>query len=160
MKINKGIVIAGMALVSMAACKQEMIAPSETDITAKVTEMVDARKAEMQAMCNQSLMTEANAAADRILVADANKPARTVAAPAPAPAPRRAAAPKATPKPKATPAPAPEPKKQTVGNGKPKMGGSASGTVGNGKPKMGGSSNAAEGAEKTIGSGKPKMGGK
>ncbi len=49
-----------------------------------------------------------------------------------------------------------EPKKETVGDGKPKMGQTgSSGTIGDGKPKMGQTG----GSGNTIGSGKPKMGG-
>lgn len=45
-------------------------------------------------------------------------------------------------------------KPETIGNGKPKMGGSQDpNTIGNGKPKMGGSQE-----PNTIGNGKPKMG--
>ncbi|MDB5284196.1 MAG: hypothetical protein JWO06_3271 [Bacteroidota bacterium] len=60
------------------------------------------------------------------------------------------------PKPKPTPKKE-EPKPQTVGNGKPKMGGENGdpNTIGNGKPKMGGST----GSTGTVGNGKPKMGG-
>lgn len=46
-----------------------------------------------------------------------------------------------------------EEKKETVGNGKPKMGNNDPNTIGNGKPKMG-NNNSNE-----VGNGKPKMGG-
>lgn len=47
-----------------------------------------------------------------------------------------------------------EEKKETIGNGKPKMGNSDPNTIGNGKPKMGNNSS------DEVGNGKPKMGNK
>jgi len=162
MKINKSILIVGAAVIGLASCEPEMTQPTEEQIDAKVQELVSQRRSELQAQCDADLLAAANMEADKIIMASANQPA--AAAPAPAPAPRAAAAPRrATPKAKprvTTPAKQPVIEKKqepaTVGNGKPKMGGSKDNkTIGSGKPKMGSGNSGSEG---TVGSGKPKMG--
>lgn len=149
MKFNKNILLVGAAIVSLAACKQEAKAPTEAEIDKLVNEKVEKAKQDMQTSCDEMIMAMANAKADSILGVALNKPAtRTVVA-----KPKKVTPTKKTPVVK-------EKEPETVGNGKPKMGGSkAAGTVGNGKPKMGAASESGS-TKKTIGGGKPKMGGK
>lgn len=148
MKKNKHILIIGVALISLAACQNEAKQPTDAEIDALVEQKVAEVKNNLQQECDNSIMTMAAAKADSILVAEANKPARVITAPAPKPTTTK----------KAT-QPTPEPKKETIGNGKPKMGGGNANTVGDGKPKMGGNTDNTQSGT-TIGGGKPKMGDK
>ncbi|HMX83251.1 MAG TPA: hypothetical protein PKN57_04285 [Saprospiraceae bacterium] len=118
-----------------------------------VKEQTDAFKAQKDTECRENAMNLAKPKADSIIAATA-----AAAAKAAAKTPGKVSKPAAK-KPAAKPA---APKKETVGQGKPKLGGqSSSTTVGQGKPKLGGEQPAAKGAEgSTIGQGKPKLGGK
>ncbi len=108
----------------------------QEQVTAKVTELTDAATA----ACDAAVLTEAQAEVTRLAEEAAKTPGKKPVV-------------KAKPKPVVKKE---EPKKpETVGNGKPKIGGDKDpNTVGDGKPKMGGDQK-----PNTVGSGKPKMGG-
>ncbi len=187
MKYTKFLIIPLIA-ASISSCNNGVdLAAQEADINAKVEAKVAATASQLKADCDARVTLAAQMKADSITAAkSAKKAPPVVAVPvapkvAPAPAPVAKPAPAPVKKPvavkKPTPAPKPAP---TVGNGKPKMGGSGTvkvvtndgktkvvEAVGNGKPKMGGSGTVKvvteEGKTKVVeavGNGKPKMGGK
>ncbi len=78
MKYTKHILFAGLAAVTFASCNQEAAAPSEADIATKVSEKVEAAKAQLKADCDKNVMDEALRVADSVMVKAANKPARTI----------------------------------------------------------------------------------
>ncbi|MBP6456891.1 MAG: hypothetical protein KA275_09215 [Chitinophagaceae bacterium] len=88
MKYTKHILFAGLAAVTFASCNQEAAAPSEADIATKVSEKVEAAKAQLKADCDKNVMDEAIRLADSVMVKAANKPARTVTKVVNAPAPK------------------------------------------------------------------------
>lgn len=158
MKFNKNILIAGAAIVSMAACQPEMTQPTDAEIDAVVATKVTEMKSSLEAECNKSILAMATAKADSIMVAAANKPQviqQVIAAPAPAPAPKRAPAPK-----KKTVA-KPVEKAPVKTNAKAdKMSGKKQNTTQTKKDKMGGKSISAEKIKEATDKKKSKMGGK
>lgn len=119
-----------------------------------VKEQVDAFKAQKDADCRANALNLAKPKADSIIAANAAAAAKA-ATKTPAKVSKPVAKKPVTTKPAAK-------KPETVGSGKPKLGGESSGnTVGQGKPKLGGEQPAAKGGESnTVGQGKPKLGGK
>lgn len=132
MKFNKNILIAGAAIVSMAACQSELKQPTDAEIDALVETKVTEVKNSLQQECDNSIMAMATAKADSTMVAAANKPARVIQAPAPAPkpAPKKAPVRKkvVTKKKEVTPPPPPPPPNQGKKNN---AGGTNQGKKGN-----------------------------
>ena len=125
--------------VVMTACNNaEEVKKQTEEQNTKIQSMVDAKLGDLQTQvdqeCTALVDSLAQAKYDEWYAAEGKKKGVK-------PAPK--------PKPKAE-----EPKKETVGEGKTKMGGSEDPTkVGEGKPKMGGSED-----PNKVGQGKPKMG--
>ena len=135
------IFVAGAALALSSCNNAEEVKKQTEEQDAKITALVDEKLAGLQTQvdeeCAALVADSATAAYETWYAAEGKK--------------------KGAPKPAAKPKPAApvEPKKETVGDGKPKIGGDGNpNTVGDGKPKMGG-----DGKTNTVGSGKPKMGG-
>jgi len=149
MKKQSILLITG-GILALASCNPDT-SGNEEAMQAKVDSIVNARveqiRMELEAKNDEYIMEMAIYRADSIMAAMSGK--KTVAKkPAKAPAAGTVSG---------TVEVADKPvEKETVGNGKPKMGGSSDpNTVGSGKPKMGGNTNSDE-----VGSGKPKMGNK
>ena len=125
-------------------------------ITQMVNEKVEAFKAEKDAECKAKAMEAAKPVADSIMAAEAAAAAAAVKST------KGAAKKVVTKKPAAKPV---VKKPETIGSGKPKLGGNTSSTtVGQGKPKLGETTppgkDGKEADKSTIGQGKPKLGGK
>ncbi|MBS1643782.1 MAG: hypothetical protein JST36_01980 [Bacteroidetes bacterium] len=143
------ILFAAGALVSLSACSDNSNnTPTQAQIDSAANAAAAAREAQMKAT-NDSLI---NAMA--VMKADSAAKADSLAKVAAFEAGKAAANAKHAKSTK-TKTKVVAKKPETVGNGKPKMGGhSDANTVGNGKPKMGGAQN-----PNTVGNGKPRMGG-
>jgi len=138
------IFVAGVALALSSCNNAEEVKKQTEEQEAKIQSLVDEKLAGLQAQVDEECaakVEEAAAAAYETWYATEGK--------------KKGATKPAPPKPKPTTPVKEEPKKETIGDGKPKIGGDGNAnTVGDGKPKMGG-----DGSSNTVGSGKPKMGG-
>lgn len=86
MKMNKSILVAAIAVLGLAACENKTTEPTQADIDKEVAVKVMAISSQLQADCDERLMTEANRLADSLfLVKGKAKPAP---APAKAPTPK------------------------------------------------------------------------
>jgi hypothetical protein len=134
------------AAVAFASCTPPAANPAaqQAHIDSIVNEFLDAKKVELQKVCNDNIMAAANDSA-KVIIEKAKKGVKVVVHHAP---------------PKAVVKHVEPTKPATVGNGKPSMTGNNtnSGTVGNGKPSM--TTNPAKDPKAgttTVGAGKPKM---
>ncbi len=148
MKTLKYLLVPALTGLLFVACNNEPKGPTQAELDTQVEAKVKSATDQLKADCDSRIMQAAQTQADSLLAKAAK------AAPKPAPAKTKTTTKTTT---KVEPVKAPP----TIGNGKPKMGGSKDpGQVGNGKPKMDPNKDAKGKVDDTkIGNGKPKMGG-
>ena len=142
MNISAGTTLA--VAIALASCNNAAEVKKQVDEqNAKIQSLVDEKLNALQQQVDTECAAKVDSAATAAFTAWQEEQAAAAKGKKPAPKPK--------PKPV-------EPKKETIGNGKTKMGENTNpNEVGSGKPKMGEQNTGATG--NTIGKGKPKMGG-
>ena len=145
MKTLKYLLVPALTGILFAACNTEPKGPTQAELDMQVDAKVQTATDQLKADCDMRIMQAAQLQADSILA----KSTTTAGKPT---APKTRTTTTTTTTKTTVPPP-------TIGNGKPKMGGSKSNEVGNGKPKLGDKDEKGKVDDTKIGNGKPKMGG-